>query len=333
MAGYYVGIDISKKTLDVAITKDGKKVLGHKQFSNSLKGYRDIKRWINEHAEFEGGVLVCTESTGAYGKKLERFVQEQTGYELSVCNPFAINSFGKSRLSRTKTDKADAMLIAQFAERMNPKITKPENRTIGAIKEKLRYIHSIKASVIAEKNKLDHYDDPRIIRMIKLNIVRLEKQIVALNAEVMVLKESDLGVKTNHDLLVSIPSISTQTALTVLSEMIPQEIGAICRKVQTAHAGLAPAIRQSGTSVFSCKLTRYSSLRLKNALYFPTLNAIRNNPIITQFYRHLLNNGKPKMVAIIACMRKLLHICIGVLNNQTLFNPTFTPVFRPCVSS
>ena len=321
----YVGIDISKKTLDIAITEDGYNIKGTLKTSNNLKGFRDIHHWITSNLEDNYHVHICMESTGKYGEKLISYFQNNTDFIVSVCNPFTINAFGKSQLSRTKTDKADAALIARFAALMKPKTTQPIHPIQKEIKEKLRYLSVIKQEITSEKSKLDHYSDSHILAYIRSNISRLEKQALKLKNHILSLKDESPSLKQNHDLLVSIPGISTQTALTLLTEMIPQSPGSISRKAQTAHAGLAPSIQQSGTSVFSSKLTRYASPILKNALYFPTLSAIQNNPIISAFYLRLLKKGKPKMVAVVACMRKLLHICIGVLNNQRPFDPSFIP--------
>lgn len=329
----HVGIDVSKKTLDIAITEDGDKIKGWLKTSNSLKGFREIHAWILNYKEDNADVYICLEATGKYGEKLVDYFHQKTAFSVAVCNAFMISSFAKSRLSRIKTDKSDAALIACYSARMKPAATLPENPVRRKLKEKLRYIHSIKGDITAEKSKLDHYSDPKIKTFIKSNITRMETHISKLQNEVMCLKESDTSFQKNHNLLVSIPSISTQTALVLLTEMIPQSPGSISRKAQTAHAGLAPSIKQSGTSVLSSRLSSYASSRLKNALYFPTLSALRYNPVIASFYNHLLEKGKPKMVAVIACMRKLLHICIGVLNNQLPFSPDFKSSFPYSVAA
>lgn len=320
---YFVGIDISKKTLDAAITQDGRTCLSRLKVENTATGFKQILKWSKKHLAPNQSIHFCTESTGTYGAKLISYLQEETDYTVSNCNPFKISSFADAHLKRTKTDKADAMLIATFAATMNPQEAIRLSNTQKKLKETLRYIRSLIQQRTAETAKLDHFSDPSILEIIQSNIRQLDIHIKDLYVTVDALKESDESIKKNHDLLVSIPSISTKTAMTLLTEMIPQEPGSICRKAQTAHAGLAPSIRQSGTSVYSCKLTRFANKRLKSALYFPTLNAIRFNPLIKKFYTRLLLSGKSKMTAIVACMRKLLHICIGVLNNQSVFDPNF----------
>jgi len=326
MQKVYIGVDISKKTLDLAMTRDGETIDGILHTTNSEEGFKKIKSWISINSPGHQ-VHVCMEATGKYGERVEEFFHKMESCSVSVCNPFRISSFARSQLSRTKTDKSDAKLIACYLVRMKPAVTRPVSEIVKKIKEKRRFMLSLKQEIVQEKGRLDHYSDSTVCAMIHETIKQLGIQVQKLSKEILDLKDADEEFRKNYTLLISIPAISSQTALTLLTEMIPQSPGVISRKVQTAHAGLAPSIKQSGTSVFSCKLTPYASHHLKNALYFPTLSAIRYNPMIAAFYLKLIQSGKPKMVAVVACMRKLLHIAIGILNNQVPFDPSFRSAY------
>ena len=316
----YVGIDVSKKTLDVTALMPDKTSLGHIKVSNDKKGFKKISKWLET---LEAQAHICFESTGSYSRGLESYLHDYTSFRVSVCNPYSINLYIKSKLSRTKTDKADSKHIAMYVLEMSPKATTKQDPVMSQLREKQRYIESLKRKKNHLVSELEHYSDIQVISEIKKSIKNLERQMERLEKKMVKFCSEHAHIKKQVELLESIRCIGFKTAVMVLSEMIPQEQGEICKKAQTAHAGLAPCIRQSGTSVNSASLSRVSNSRLKSALYLATLSAIQNNPLIKAFYKRLVESGKPKMVAIVASMRKLLHICIGVLNSRVPFDPEF----------
>ncbi len=170
-----------------------------------------------------------------------------------------------------------------------------------------------------EMTYLESVKNPVIKSSVKQMIKSFDKQIEKVKKRIGDHLDNHPDLKRNKELLTSIPGIGDLTAGILLSEIN----GSLEPKKQVAHAGLAPRERQSGMRKGKSMLCKTGNRRLRTALFMPTLAAIRYNPVISRFYMKLISKGKPKMVAVAACMRRLLHIVIGVLKNQILFDPDY----------
>lgn len=264
----------------------------------------------------------CLESTGIYSEAISAYLFEQESIIVTVSNPAVIKSYGKSLIVRTKTDKCDADLIAKYAATVKPKPSHKPCPEKQQLKRLIRHQEALIKQKTQLSTKLEAAIDSYVHNSIKQLIEEFDKQINSLKKEIKILVENTEKIKKQVDLLKTIPGISDTTARLIIAEIIEDENNSkISRKAQVAHSGLAPMQKQSGTSVkgkqFICKA---GNKRLRTCLYMPTLTATKNNPFIKQFYEKLVAKGKPKKLAIIACMRKLLSIAIGVLNNQQAFS-------------
>ena len=320
----YVGIDVSKKALEVATTVDGKEAEATKEIRNNLGGFRMLEEGTRKQSHKHGceEIHYCIESTGVYSEKVVEYLQGRGDLMVSVVNPFVVKSFGKSLGVRTKTDRVDSELLALYAATVKPKVTEKRPEDLKELRSLVRHLEYLINRRGQEVGRLESTTNALVADSIKGIIKSYDKQIEKIKEaiEEHLRKHPDLRERT--ELLESIPGIGEITSKILLCELHMEGGGErISAKAQTAHAGLAPQHRISGSSVRGKpRICKTGNSRLRRCLYFPTMVAIKHNPVIRRFYRRMLENGKPKMVALVAAMRKLLVIAIGVLNNRTEFD-------------
>ncbi len=310
-----LGIDIAKQKFDVALVVEQKTITG--RFSNTTAGFSMLDRWLVKHGVER--VHACLEATGTYGEALAEHLH-RAGHVVSVMNPARIKGFGQSELSRTKTDKADAQLIARFCSAMKPEPWQPPAPEVKELQALVRRLDELKGMLTQETNRLGTADDvvkPSIQEMIGL----LEERIQKVRQQIRKHIDHHPGLRNNRDLLESIPGIGAET-----SAMILAEFGNVARfenaGQMASFCGLTPRHRQSGTSVRGrSMLSKTGSARIRKALYMPALAAIRYNPLIKALHARLLANGKHRMIIVGAAMRKLVYLAYGVLKSGRPFDP------------
>ncbi len=310
-----VGVDIGKKEFSVALLLDSGDRNG--VFRNTAAGFAMFSRWLGKHGVERAHI--CMEATGTYGEDLAQHLHH-AGHVVSVVNPARVKGFGQSELSRTKTDKADARLIARFCRAMRPEPWQPPTPEGKELRALVRRLDELKGMQIQEKNRLQSADDvvrPSIEDMIGL----IENRILQLTQQIRDHVDRHPDLRARRDLLETIPGIGPST-----SAMILAEFGDVSRfpdaGSMASFCGLTPRHRQSGTSVHGrSMLSKTGSSRIRQALYMPALSAIRYNPVIRAFRARLLANGKHKMVIVGAVMRKLVYLAYGVLKSGKPFDP------------
>jgi transposase len=314
----YLGLDIAKRKFDAALLHQQGRCV-HQQFLNSPDGFAQLALWLQRHAT--GPLHACLEATGVYGDAVALFLHQQ-GHRVSVVNPARIKAFGKSELSRTKTDKADAALIARFAAAATLRPwtpLQPEQRQLQALVRRLEAVQRMRQQ---ERNRLDlEATDSLVTESLREHLAHLNQQIRQLQQRLRTHVRSHPSLQQQSDLLQSIPGIGATTALNVLAE-IPDLAHWPRARQAAAYAGLTPRHRESGSSVRGRpRLSKIGNPRLRRALYLPAVVAMRANPILRAFAVRLLAAGKSKMAVVGAVMRKLLHQAYGVLKHATPFNP------------
>jgi transposase len=263
------------------------------------------------------------EATGSYGEALALYLFN-VGLTVSVVNPAAVKAFAASRLTRTKTDKVDAELIARFCLAQQPEAWQPPAPEVRELQALVRRLESL----IEMREALDN----RLSSGVSTASVRhsLEEHIAYLVEEI---KQTELMIRehiNNHpdlkeqsDLLDSIPGIGATTAALLLAEITDFKQYKSARQV-AAYAGLVPRERRSGSSVRgrTC-LSKVGNARLRKALYFPAITALRSSSFFQQWAAGLRERGKCKMAVIGAAMRKLIHLAYGVLKTRKPFDPNW----------
>jgi transposase len=313
-----LGIDMAKLKFNLCLINPSGK-LKHKVFPNTAAGFEQLKEWLSKQGV--QCVHACLEATGTYGESLALFLHE-AGHRVSVINPAAVKAFAESRLSRTKTDKVDAELMARFCQAQQPPAWTPLALEVRALQALVRRLESLVEMRVMEENRLSS--------IIKVDLVRqsVEEHLSYLNQEIKRTEElirthinSHPTLKQQSQLLDSIPGIAESTAALLLSEITDIKQYRSARQV-AAYAGLVPRERRSGSSVRGrTRLSKIGNARLRRALYFPAITALRCSPFFQAWAKGLQERGKCKMSIICAVMRKLVHLAYGVLKNGKEFDP------------
>lgn len=314
----FVGIDVSKKSLDVALLRSEGKPR-HKVFSNDAAGHQALLAWLG--TEGAQASHVCLEATGTWATDVA-LALHTAGYRVSLVNPAQIHAFGRSGLKRTKTDKADALLIARFCEMHQPPIWTPLSPQIQQIQGLIRRLEHLDEMLTMEKNRLSSGGvGGAVEESITEHIAYMGEQMEKTRRQIKKHIDDDPHLRNNAKLLESIPGIGAATAALLLAELGDMTQFSSARQV-AAFAGLVPRLRESGTSVRGrARLSKVGSSRLRKSLYYPAITALRFNPLIKSFGLRLSALGKSKMLIIGAAMRKLLHLAYGVLKSQRPFDP------------
>lgn len=268
----------------------------------------------------------CMEATGQYGEALAELLFKE-GHSVSVVNPLRIKRYGQSKLHRTKTDKADAFLIAEFCAKEKPDLWKPLPPEVKQLRQLVRRLDDLQTTYQQERNRLaSGVTASWVIEDLCDHITYLKQAIKSAIAAMQQLIDAFPELKHQQDLLRSIPGIGALTAARLLAEI--GDITTFENAPQlAAFAGLNPKGERSGTSVFKkAHISKEGRAFLRYILYMPALVAIKRNPIIFAFCQRLEHNKRPKMVIVAAAMRKLLHLVFGVLKHQRLFDPLYLSI-------
>jgi transposase len=263
------------------------------------------------------------EATGRYGNDLAHYLYE-AGHPVSVVNPKWIKDYAGSQGMRNKTDRADARLIAQYCDRHELTLWTPPDPLYVDLQATTRRLKGLKDMRQQERNRLKSAPPSNVVRDdIKQHIAQLEQRIERLDRQIQDFIKSHPVLLHQCLLLKTITGIGLLTAAILIAEI--QDINRFENADQlAAYAGLTPSSRQSGSSLNTqARLSKAGRSEIRAALYFPTLNARRFNPIISSFCDRLVLNGKQPIVAIGAAMHKLIRIVYGVLKHQQPFDPHY----------
>lgn len=259
---------------------------------------------------------VVLEATGGF-EMLVAGELELSGLPVSLVNPRQVRSFARAIGRLAKTDAIDAQVLAQFAEAVKPPVRPlpdDETRELRALVDRRRQLLGM---VTSERNRLRN-PSRRIRPLIQDHIRWLKQQAQDLDKEIANLIRSSPIWCANEDLLRSAPAVGPVLSSTLLTHL--PELGSLSRGQVSALVGVAPMNRDSGA--FRGKRSVWGGRSaVRSALYMAALVATRYNPVIKAFYHRLCAAGKPKKVALTACMRKLLVILNSMLKHRTRWGP------------
>jgi transposase len=316
------GIDVSKNTLDICLYVDG--VRGCEKFENGKEGFKKLLQWSKIQAS-EMPQTCCLEATGRYHEELADFLVEH-GFTVYPVNGYRINCYRKSIMQRKKTDLTDAMIIAQYGEKHEKELysyvpLSPARRTMKGL-ARLRW--SFTQQLVRHKNQVkslsgSSIDDP-IRKLLRKSLRTIQRQIVEIDEEMRKVILSDLWLCIVDELVRSIPGISYISSTRIIAEL-PSNTNSV--KAWDQYAGFVGCENESGTSVHhQPQCSRISNARLRTAFYMPALAVSKMDNPLGAFYTRLLEKGKKPMVAMMALMRKLLHIVFGVLKHLNPYDPS-----------
>jgi transposase len=314
-----IGIDISKLKFDLCLLRDNGK-LKHKVFANTAAGFVQLSAWlIKQRVEL---AHACMEATGAYGEALAIYLFD-AGHRVSIINPAVIKAYAQSHLSRTKTDKVDATLIARFCAERKPPAWSPLPREVRELQSLVRRLESLLEMHQMEVNRLEAGTSAESVRAsLTEHIAFLDEEIKRTEAVIRQHIDQHPTLREQRELLVSIPGIGDTTAAKLLAEMLDVKLYKSARQL-AAFAGLVPRLHESGSSIKrKARLSKTGAPRLRKALYFPAIAAIKYNPYIKALSVRLKERGLCPMQIIGAAMRKLVHLAYGVLKSGKPFDPS-----------
>lgn len=299
------GIDVSKDYLDICI--DG--VEKAQRFRNSIKGY--IK--LAELCEKRQVGLVTLEATGGYEKAVFRYLWASR-IKVALINPRQSRAFAYSLGRRAKSDLLDAELLMQYGKKVQPQPTEPLTEQVTKLRELLTRREQIMKMVVAEKNHTKAAEVSEFTRKSVRTLMKsLRLQLKAVDLLIREVIESDPELKAKSDKLQELTGVGPVLMTTLLADM--PELGKLERNQASALAGVAPFDRDSGTLKGKRSIAG-GRVRVRCALYMATLSAIRHNPVLKSFYQRLVAKGKPRKVAIVACMRKFIIYINFVLKHN-----------------
>ena len=306
----YVGIDVAKATLDVAIGGDGELV----QVENNEAG---IAQLIQRLGEVEP-TLVVLEATGGYESLVAGAI---AGREIAVAvvNPRQVRDFAKATGVLAKTDRIDARVLARFAEAVRPEPRPLPTAEAKELEEFLSRRRQLVDMLTMEKNRLSIAATEKMKKRIRKHIDWLEEALRRANDDIDQAVRNSPAWREQEDLLRSFPGIGPVTARTVIGEL--PELGALNRKKIAALVGVAPLNRDSGT-LQGTRTCWGGRANVRQVLYMATISAVRCNPVIRRVYLALRARGKKHKVALVACMRKVLTILTAMVRDQRRWSPS-----------
>jgi len=318
MNEYAVGIDVSKKKLDICVIAGNK--VKTKVLRNTPAGHADLNDWLTQRA-LPGATPVVLEATGPYSEKVAIALAD-AGWAVSVVNPARITGFSQSELSRNKTDKADAKLIARFAQRAELECWQPPSlaiRELRALVDRLQALIDMRQQEMNRLEALDQSPSASVRDMVKEHVDWLNSQIKKVQSEIDDHIDGNPELKHDAELMESIPGIGKRASSQFLAY-----IGDVRRfknaKALAAFIGVTPRQKQSGTSLNgrSC-LSRAGHTAARKALFMPGMVAKQHNPVIIAMAQRLEQRGLTPKAIVGASMRKLVHLIYGVLKSGQPF--------------
>jgi transposase len=312
---FILGIDVAKAKLDCALRLPNGKIRS-KSIENNHQGFKVLMQWLAKHEAIN--IHVCMEATGVYWEGVAEYLAAQS-MMVSVLNPSQIKAFGVSRMVRTKTDKVDAQLIAEFCFERKPEPWQAPSPAEQALRAMVLRLEALQNMRTQEINRLEVAREA-VIAGIESHIAWLDQEIKALGKLIRDHIDNDPDLHSKRDLLDSVPGLGERSIAVLLSFYANTDRFGNARKA-VAFAGLDPRHHESGSSVKAKpRMSKVGHTFLRKALYMPAMVTLYRTAWGKTFRARLAASGKPPMLIIGAMMRKLIHVAFGVLKSQKSFD-------------
>jgi transposase len=316
-----IGIDVSKATLDCLWLRDVQtRRIKTRVFKNTPAGHAALVQWaVKQTREAMDSLHFVMEATGIYHEALAQALYT-AGARVSVVNPAHIKQYAQSFGRRSKTDKRDSLMIALYGATQQPRLWQPLAPEIRALQALIARLEAVEKDIQREENRLEKAEIasateavPASIRSV-LGHLRAERRRLIELIEAHIDRHPDL--KADRERLESIPGVGPVIARYMMAMLRSHAFGSAAQAA--AYLGLVPIHRESGSSVRArSRISKTGKASIRAKLYMAAVVAIQHNPDIQAHYQRLLQKGKSKMAALVAAMRKLVHICFGVIKHQT----------------
>jgi transposase len=330
----WFGIDVSKATFDIALPPGASRKAPHRKFPRTQQGCRDCLGWMEDHLSPGDIPSLVMEATGGYSREMAKwFLIFREGLRISIAQPFRVHYFAKGFGLGNKTDAQDAVMLARFGEVHNP----PPYAPRSAAYEQLRALTRERAALIKASVALGNRDEiaseSEVAQAIRERMMAYHEQAVAdLNEAIAGLIAGEAELARDAKRLQTVPGVGPVVAATLMGEL--GDLREYTHpKALTAFTGVAPSLRNSGTSVHeAAHMTKHGSGHVRQVLYLAAMASIRGDNTLAKSYEHLLSEGKEPMVALGAVMRKLLVLCRALLVYEQDYDPKFVRSVPPMES-
>lgn len=317
-----LGIDVSKAKIDCCIFPSG--LTGKrktKRFDNAQSGFVKLVKWLTELDVNLSDTRAVMEATSVYHENLAHFLYDM-GLTICIANPARVRAFAKGLSMLNKTDKADSEALVYYANTVKLATWQPEKENVRILKALLNRYAVLEEDLQREKNRLEKAQStqtfPQVLLSINIRIQQLEQEIIRLDETISSHVNGDSDLKNDLALLTTIPAVGRKTGLLMLGLLRSHDFEKASQVA--AYVGLVPIHFQSGSSVNKrSRLSKAGDSKIRSSLFMPSIVALQYNPHIKALYQRLREKGKPKMLIVSAAMRKLVHLCYGVLKHQTAY--------------
>jgi transposase len=300
----YVGIDVSKDSLDVHVRPGGE--------AFSIASDAEGVAALIERLRGFGPSLVALEATGGF-ETVAAGAMASAGLPVVVVNPSQVRAFAQALGQRAKTDPIDAMVIARFAEATRPVVRALPDEEVRLLSDLVARRRQIVQMLVAERQRLARALEPRLKKSLGRLIRALQKELAQIDGDIDQAVRASPIWRRNEDLLQSVPGVGKIVARTLMAEL--PELGTLNRREAAAITGLAPFTQTSGRWRGK-SFTSGGRASVRSVLFLASLSAARHNPQLKAFHQRLIAAGKPKMVALIAVARKLVILLNAILRDQ-----------------
>lgn len=326
---HYLGIDVAKAKLDCSLLLDpasGKRKA--KSVANNKTGIAELLLWLAKQNMHPSAIHAILEGTGVYHEQAAIALCD-AGMTVSIVNPAQMRDFARGLAIRTKTDGVDSLVLARYGALLQPAAWTPPSQQARALQALLSRREAIAQDLRRELNrqeKADATDTPVLIQQsLRDSITFLQTQLAKLQQDIDDHIDRHPELKADLDLLTSIPAIGPQAGSNLLSVMHQHQFEHA--EQLAAYLGVVPVERQSGSSVLGkARLSKAGPARVRAVLYMAAIVATRYNPHVKALYERLLARGKAKMAALGAAMRKLVHLCFGVLKTRQPYQADYARI-------
>lgn len=322
---HWLGIDVSKLTLAVALQIEGRKRADEREFNNDAAGHARLVQWAAQRGAQPEQLTVVMEATGVYHEALTQWLYD-SGCRVIVANPARVRDYARGVGVLHKTDKVDARALLRYGREQADELvawTPPP--------QEIRLLRALYARLAAVQEDLQREDNRRqqahisaqptlVIESLNNSIAHLQQECRRLKKAIEDHFDQHPPLKEQRELLQSIPSIGAVSGDTLLCLLLSHRFTQA--REAAAFCGLIPRAYQSGTSVHRRgRLSKCGDAMLRAKLYMPAVVALKHNPQLRAIYDGLLKAGKSKLSALCALMRRLVHIAFGILKHQKPYNP------------
>lgn len=323
---FYLGIDVSKLKLDCTLLLDpDNDKRKSKVVPNSREGVRELVKWCAKHGVAVDQVHVVLEATGSYHEQAATTLHD-SGVSVSIANPANVHDFGRALAVHSKTDALDSLVLARYGMAMKPARWEPPPAHVRELRALITQVEALSKDRLRTMNRQEKAEAsaaPELVeRSISNTLSFYDKEIARLEKAIDDHIDRHPDLKDDAKLLSTIPGVGPKVARTMLRVMRTHQF----KRAEdlAAYLGLVPVQRQSGTSLRGrSRLSKAGPADVRALVYMAGVVAAKHNPHVRALYQRLLATGKTKMSAIGACMRKVVHLCFGVLKTRQAYRPDY----------